>query len=169
MKHLLPFFFLALGLSAADTPVVVNNSVKNPVPVLAQAPHEPFSFTKKILNPPGSGLIEYDLFTVPAGKRLVIETVSVFSRATGLFELRLTYPGIGFTNMFVLPMTLWPVQNPLPSEGIIMSGLHNMRLYVNGNLPVRLRMVGGFPLPAPNQNSPTFLDISISGHLIDEI
>jgi hypothetical protein len=44
-----------------------------------------------------------------------------------------------------------------------------MRLYVNGNLPVRLRMVGGFPLPAPNQNSPTFLDISISGHLIDEI
>jgi hypothetical protein len=44
-----------------------------------------------------------------------------------------------------------------------------MRLYVNGNLPVRLRMIGGPALAAPNQNSPTFLDISISGHLVDEI
>ncbi len=169
MKHLLPFFFLALSLSAADTPVVVNNTVKNAVPVLVQAPHEPFTFTKQITNPPGSGLIEYTLFSVPAGKRLVIETISVYSRAVGLFDLRLRYNSIGFVNSFALPMTMWPVQNPLASEGATMSGLHNVRMYVASGQTVRVQMIGGLPLPAPNQASPTFLDVSISGHLTDEI
>ncbi len=169
MKHLLPFFFLALSLSAADTPVVVNNTVKNAVPVLVQAPHEPFSFYKKIINPAGTGLIEYDLFAVPAGKRLVIETISVNSRATGLFDLRLTYPGIGFTNMYVLPLTMWPLQSPLASEGVVLSGLHNVRLYISANQAVRLRMVSGPTLPAPGQNTPTFLEICVSGHLVDEV
>lgn len=166
MMAVLPL--IALGLAAADTPVVVTNTVKNPVPVLVQAPHEPFTFSKEILNPAGSGQVEYTLFSVPAGKKLVIESISVRSRGPGLFDLKLRY-NAPQTNSFVIPMTLWPFQSPLASEGLVVSGLHNVRLYVPSTQAVRLQMVGGMPLPAPNQNSPTFIDFSISGHLVDEI
>jgi hypothetical protein len=159
---------IAFGLAAADTPVVVNNTVKNPVPVLVQAPHETFTFSKEILNPTGSGLIEYTLFTVPAGKKLVIESIAVRTRGPGLFDLKLRYSAPQIQS-FVIPLTMWPYQNPLASEGLILSGLHNVRMYVASNQAVRLQMVGGMPLPAPNQNSPTFIDFAISGHLVDEI
>jgi hypothetical protein len=157
---------IAFGLAAADTPVVVNNTVKNPVPVLVQAP-EPFTFTKEIFTPAGSGQIENSLFTVPAGKKLVIETISIRTRGPGLFDLRLRYNAPQLSS-FVLPMVMWPVQSPLVSEGVVMSGLHNVRMYVPSNQTVRLQIAAGATLPPPAVNM-TFIDVAISGHLVDEI
>lgn len=133
-----------------------------------KAPHETFTFSKEIFNPAGSGLIEYNLFSVPAGKKLVIETIAVRTRGPGLLDLKLRY-NAPQTNAFVIPMALWPSQSPPPSEGLVMSGLHNVKMYAASNQTVRLQMVGGFPLPAPNANSPTFIDFAISGYLVDEI
>jgi len=160
--------FMAFGLAAADTPVVVNNGTKNAVPVLVQAPLETFTFSREILNPAGSGLIEYNLFNVPAGKKLVIESIAVRTRGPGLFDLKLRY-NAPQNHGFVIPLASWPYQNPLPSEGVVLSGLHTVRMYVPSGQAVRLQMVGGMPLPAPNQNSPTFIDVAISGHFVDEI
>lgn len=151
---------IAVRVAAADTPVVVNNSVKNAVPVLVQAPQETFTF--------GSGLIEYNLFIFPVGKKLVIETIPVRTSGPGFFDLKLRY-NAPQVNAFVIPMALWPSQSSLPSEGLVMSGLHDVKMYVAANQTVRLQMVGGFPLPAPNANSPKFIDFAISGHLVDEI
>jgi len=158
---------IALGLMAADTPVVVKNSVKEPVPTQEQAPREPFAFTKEIFNPAGSGQVEHALFSVPAGKKLVIESIGVRTRGPGLFDLKLRY-NAPQTQSFVIPMALWPFQSPSASEGLVVSGLHSVKLYVPSTQSVRLQMVGGQTLPAPNQNSPTFIDVAISGYLVDE-
>jgi len=157
---------IALGLMAADTPVVVKNSVKEPVPTQEQAPREPFAFTKEILNPAGSGQVEHALFSVPAGKKLVIESIGVRTRGPGLFDLKSRY-NAPQTQSFVIPMALWPFQSPSASEGLVVSGLHSVKLYVPST-------IGAAPdggrqnLPAPNQNSPTFIDVAISGYLVDE-
>ncbi len=156
--------FLAFALTAADTPVVVNNTEKDPVPVRVQGPSQPFSFSNQIINPGGSGLVEYPQFNVPAGKRLIIETISVRTRSVGLFDLKLRF-NAPQVQAFTIPLNTHPIQSPLSTEGVILTGMHNVRIYVPGGQSVRLQMVGG---PSQNVNNQTFVDFALSGHLVDE-
>jgi len=167
--HPIPKVLILFVVAAAwvsDTPataapppadVIVINTVGEPVPVVdvGEAARQPFQIQTNINV---SGFLHEPLFTVPAGQRAVIETVSVLvifpvAQAPGGFLSVETTADVTPADHHLVLMTQGTV---VASEA--RTALHSVRLYADPGTQIFVN--GALQLESE-------LRVTLSGHLVD--
>ena len=145
----------------AQQAVEVVNNAKQPIPV-QQQPVEVFTKTFFLQY---SGLSTFSLMTVPAKKRLVVESVS--ATFSGGNQLSHEVVGIAITANFsnvqyhIAPTAIRPTPGGNPGNQVQMTATHNDRWYFEPGPPITADL---------NKSTPFFAvggGITFSGYFVD--
>lgn len=129
IRNLLLTAALFLSPAFAQQAVEVVNGPKQPIPV-QQQPAEVFVKTFFFTY---SGLSNYTLMTVPARKRLVVESVSAYFSGGNQASHEVVGVAIshGLSNVqhYIAPTSIRPTPGGNPGNQMIMTATHNVRWY----------------------------------------
>jgi hypothetical protein len=125
---------IALPVSALIfTAAPASAQYSSPMRDIDNPARQPFNFGKNLVlsfNTPSQLFLSDPSFTVPAGKRLVIETLSIYVALApgqlGLVKLGTLAGGVGVTHVFPLTKTY-----SLSSGEDVYTGLHSIRMYAD--------------------------------------
>lgn len=141
---------------------VVNGSAQ-PVPVIG-VPAEPFrGFAVQIIDSGSVGVVE-EITTVPVGKRLVIETMTLgglSSIGTDITQAELVVDPVGgpLGDAQFYHVAFAPVGNS--STSTFYAGTHNVRIYADAESRVGFNLVRGATTGFTNMR------LTVSGYLVD--
>jgi hypothetical protein len=144
--------------------VRVINTKSEPVPTedISDARREPLQAARNVLMNAGSNVTPLlDIVTVPSGKRLVIEQVSMIGqvppgKVVPTFCLITVASGGGFQHDFLVN-----VQPPAVNGDALFRASQQVRLYADPGTPVRTTFVRSSP-----SGKATF-SVTLSGYLVD--
>ena len=150
---------------APGASVRIDHTVTNPVPVSkVNDAIQPFQPSNICFGPAGSGGCTVTIFTVPAGKRAVVEYFNGFASFTNAggqvasVGLRTTVAGlVGFNNLPPTP----PAVSNLNGPGAGTSWGQQVRLYADSGTTIE-----GTGIPSTTASSYSF-QFNISGYLVD--
>lgn len=165
---------VAGSIFAADQPVVVTNTVKQPVPVVGGAGITPYQFSGLAKfgggdpgNPNAQALPSYASYTVtiPAGKKLVIESVTVSCAVTSDDFCRAMLRANNSATEHVLAMTGMRLAYENGPSFVVYLGTFSLRAWVGGGQVYELLFSRGrYSTPAPAGEG---IEFSVGGYLVD--
>lgn len=118
--------------------------------------------TQLVLFANGDQIKDETLFTVPAGKRLVIEEASVRGQVTGGVSQAMVFvrsTGAGGTGGHYVPLTSL---GPLTGMGTVLVGTEELRGYADAGTDVDASVTLDTPSTAGDR-----FEVTMTGHLID--
>lgn len=161
IRHFLLTATLFLSALSAQQPVEVVNGPKQPVPV-QQQPVEVFTKTFYFTY---SGLSSYTLMTVPAKKRLIVETVSAMFSGGNQAGHEVTGISINVplesVQHYIAPTAIRLTPGGNPGNQVLMSATHAVRWYFEPGARITADLVKSTPFFSVGGG------ITFSGYLVD--